>query len=95
MFLFHTRNGTPYINLETYDCGSFSSAWDRWQDKWVAAGDTRFQERMTRNKVLGDIDLDKAQELAGHDDSKTTNIYRKTRPIKVSPAIRAIHVRKQ
>ena len=90
MFLFHSRKGTPFINVDTYDTSSFASAWKRWQNKWAAAGGTRFQERMMRNKALGDLDLDKAQELAGHDDSKTTNIYRKTRPIRVSPVVRNI-----
>ena len=95
VFLFHGRTGKPYINLDTYEVDSFSSAWKRWQDKWVEAGGTRFQERMMRNKALGDLDLDKAQELAGHDDSKTTNLYRKTRPIRVFPVVRDINLKQR
>ena len=37
----------------------------------------------------------KAQELAGHDDSKTTNLYRKTRPIRVSPVVRDLNLKQR
>jgi integrase len=89
IWLFHTRHGNPYINLDNYKAESFSSAWGRWQDKWQAAGGQKFEERILRNKVANDVtDVIDAMEILGHESVSTTNIYR-TRPVRVVPVKRS------
>jgi integrase len=88
MWLFHTRKGNPYINLDTYKAESFSSAWGRWMDKVAATGGNKFEERILRNKVANDItDVIDAMETLGHESVSTTQIYR-TRPVRVVPVRR-------
>ena len=77
MYLFTTRNGKPYISADGKTSG-FNSVWQRFMKKVVDSGIERFTEHDLRAKVASDVDLERAQELLGHTNSRTTErVYRR------------------
>ena len=77
MYLFCTRRGQPYIQPDGKTSG-FDSIWQRFMAKVVKSGVPRFTEHDLRAKVASDVDLERAKELLGHANSRTTErVYRR------------------
>lgn len=86
MYLFSTREGRPYID-ENGETRGFNSVWQRFMKKVVDSGIERFTEHDLRAKVASDtMDLDRAQELLGHTNSRTTNKTYMRKPSVIRPA---------
>jgi integrase len=78
--LFTNRNGKQMT------ARGFKSAWQRAQQHWAADGNARFWEHDIRGKTGSDSATDAdAQELLGHDDTKTTRRHYRRGERKVTP----------
>lgn len=85
LYLFTNRSGQPYIGEDGKTSG-FDSIWQRFMAKVVTAGVTRFTEHDLRAKVASDVSLERAQELLGHADTKTTQRVYRRKAQRISPA---------
>lgn len=85
LYLFSTRMGQPYIATNGLTSG-FDSIWQRFMRKVVASGIERFTEHDLRAKVASDVDLERAQELLGHANSRTTERVYRRKISKIKPA---------
>lgn len=91
-YVFTTKNGDPYINIETKLAYGFQSMWRRWQDKALLETDLekRFVERSLRTKSGSDSgSLEEARIRLGHKtDTTTSKHYRLnaevSTPLKIS-----------
>jgi integrase len=80
MLLFTNRKGKQMT------ARGFKSAWQRAQQRWAADGHTRFWEHDIRGKTGSDSATDaEAQELLGHETTKTTRRHYRRGERKVSP----------
>jgi integrase len=79
IWLFCTRKGQPYINLEEGQTSGFDSIWQRRMKKFEDAGNERFTEHDLRAKVGSDEETDSdAQELLDHSSPAITKkVYRR------------------
>lgn len=74
-WLFHTRKGGAYYDIEKRRAPGFKNIWKRSMDKAIANTELteRFTEHDLRGKVGSDLDSDvEAQEQLAHSDTSTT-----------------------
>lgn len=85
-WLFHTRQGKPYIN-EKGRADGFDSIWSRFMGKALSQTKLkeRFQERDLRKKVGSDMKIELASSLLGHTSVATTRRHYRLRPEEVQP----------
>ena len=88
-WVFQTRAGRCYYNMETRKASGFQSIWQRSMKKAIEMTDLqeRFTEHDLRAKVGSDVatDID-AQQLLAHASAATTNKYYRRRGTLVPPA---------
>lgn len=75
LYVFHTRNHTPYIN-EDGETSSFDSVWQRASRKWRDAGGKAFTEHDLRKIRASAMTANQAQTLLNHATGQTTKRYR-------------------
>lgn len=75
LYVFHTRNKTPYI-VEDGRTSSFDSVWQRASRKWREGGGTPFTEHDLRKIRASQLDAAQAQTLLNHATGQTTKRYR-------------------
>ena len=87
IWLFHTRQGQPYINDDGYAAG-FSSIWQRFMAKVLSQTKVteRFTEHDLRAKVASDTNSEHARQLLGHATSEMTEKVYRRRPEIINPA---------
>ena len=87
IWLFHTRQGQPYIK-ENGTANGFDSIWQRFMAKAldITKLKNRFTEHDLRAKVASDIKLEHAQLLLGHTSSATTERIYRRKPTEIKPA---------
>lgn len=86
IWLFHTRQGQPYINEGGYAAG-FSSIWQRFMGRVLTKTKVteRFTEHDLRAKVASDTDSEHARRLLGHATSEITEKVYRRRPEVIHP----------
>jgi integrase len=88
-WIFHTRKGTGYYNMEERKASGFQSVWQRSMKKALeqTSLEERFTEHDLRAKVGSDVDSDQeAQRLLAHADAATTRKHYRRKGAKVAPA---------
>ena len=88
-WVFHTRKGTSYYDMEKRRAPGFKNIWGRSMKKALAESDLveSFREHDLRAKVASDLDtLQQAQEQLAHSDSKVTNKHYRRKGTVVQPA---------
>lgn len=87
IWLFHTRQGQPYVNDDGYAAG-FSSIWQRFMAKVLRQTKVteRFTEHDLRAKVASDTNSEHATQLLGHATSEITERVYRRKPSKINPA---------
>ena len=85
LHLFCAKNGKPYIN-EEFEITGFGYRWRKIMDKALkeTALAQRFQEKDIRAKTATDADDDgqDATKILGHENSRTTKIYIRSKQVK-------------
>jgi hypothetical protein len=88
-WLFHTRKGDCYYDMERRKASGFQSVWQRSMKKALEETilEVRFTEHDLRAKVGSDLDSDQeAQRLLAHADAATTRKHYRRKGAKVVPA---------
>ena len=88
-WVFHTRNGDCYYDMEERKASGFQSVWQRSMKKALDKTDLeiRFTEHDLRAKVGSDVDSDQeAQRLLAHSDAATTRKHYRRNGAVVTPA---------
>lgn len=87
IWLFHTRQGQPYVNEDGYAAG-FSSIWQRFMERVLTKTKVteRFTEHDLRAKVASDTDGEHARRLLGHATSEITEKVYRRKPDVIHPA---------
>jgi integrase len=84
-WVFSTREGKPYLDLETGQANAFDSLWQRFMDKVKKSGFDAFQEKDLRKKTASDMPLEQAQKLLGHTTAATTRKHYRIKGEVVTP----------
>ena len=87
IWLFHTRQGHPYINKDGYAAG-FSSIWQKFMARVLSQTKVteRFTEHDLRAKVASDTNGEHARLLLGHASSEITEKVYRRKPEIILPA---------
>lgn len=85
-YLFATRQGGCYYNMQRGSADGFRSMWRRWQDKAMAEGmKQRFTEHQLRHKAASDNPLSAASAALGHADERITRDVYQVQEKRVAP----------
>lgn len=86
MYLFSSRDGAPYYDMETGEASGFRSMWQRWQMKAMKKGmSARFTEHQLRHKAASDNPLAAASAALGHADQRITRDIYQVQKERVQP----------
>lgn len=82
VYLFSTRTGASYYDMEKGEACGFRAMWQRWQKKALAAGmSARFTEHQLRHRAASDNPLEAASAALGHSDQRITrDVYQVQKP---------------
>ncbi|MHA7917243.1 site-specific integrase [Alloalcanivorax xenomutans] len=89
-YLWETRNGDCYYDMEVAEASGFRSMWRRAQLRAMKAGmSARFMEHELRHKATSDNDLEEASAALGHADIRITReiyqlVKKRSKPLGIS-----------